>query len=57
MLERLARYHVAKLSDPVEGPKQSLGSTVNLLSVLRAVFPDPADDTPPWTFVMYGAAL
>ena len=57
MLERLARYHALKLADPVEGPKQALGSTINLLAVLRTVFPDPADDTPPWVFVMYGAAL
>jgi len=57
MLERLARCHVAKLGDPVEGDKQSLGSSLNLLAVLRTVFPDPGDDTPPWRFVMYGATL
>ncbi len=57
MLERLASYHVAMLSDPGQCEKQSLGSSINLLSVLRTVFPDPGDDTPPWTFAMYGVAL
>ena len=57
LLERAARYHVAKLLDPVEGPKQALGSSLNLLAVLRGVFPDPDDDTPPWRFVMYGVVL
>jgi hypothetical protein len=57
MLARLAEYTIARLSDPADFESPSPVSIVNLLSILRAVFPDPRDDAPPWEFVMFAEAL
>jgi hypothetical protein len=57
MLERCARYTIARLGEPENAEKTSIGTHVNLLSVLRGVFPDPADDVPPWRFVMFAHEL
>ena len=57
MLERCADYTLARLADPDDAAKASVGTHVNLLAVLRTLFPDPADDLPPWRFVMFGKAL
>jgi len=57
MLERCAKYTLARLADPEDSAKASVGTHVNLLSVLRTVFPDPSDDLPPWRFVMFGKEL
>ena len=57
MLERCADYTLARLTDPEDSAKASVGTHVNLLSVLRALFPDPNDDLPPWKFIMFGQLL
>jgi len=57
MLERCADYTVKRLTDPDDFAKASLGTHLNLLSVLRTIFPDPNDDLPPWEFIMFGQEL
>jgi hypothetical protein len=57
MLERVAEYSVARLSDPADFAKAALHTNVNLLSVLRKVFPDPQDDVQPWEFVMFAEGM
>ena len=57
MLERVAEYHIRRLGEPADFDKQGLVSTVNLLAILRKVFPDPQDDVPPWEFVMFAQSL
>ena len=57
MLERCAEYTVKRLTDPDDFAKAAIDTHLNLLSILRALFPNPNDDLPPWRFVMFGQEL
>ena len=57
MIERCAEYTIRRLTDPDDFEKARLWTHLNLLSILRAVFPNPKDDVPPWKFIMFGQPL
>ena len=57
MLERCAEYTVKRLTDPDDFAKAAIDTHLNLLSILRNLFPNPNDDLPPWRFVMFGQEL